>query len=54
MKKSIVQACLTTLEKIEFLVPDYSYFRIKAHEEGQQDVVAINERLPQLNENDLV
>lgn len=53
-EKTAVVACLQQLQEHGYIVPDLSYFRIKALEEGSQDVAVTTERLCELNEDNMV
>jgi hypothetical protein len=52
-ERTTVQKCLEQLSTNGYFVPDYSYFLIKALEEGES-VTTTAERLCRLNRNDMV
>ena len=52
-ERTAVQACLEQLNANGYFVPDYSYFLIKALEEGES-VITTAKRLCRLNEHDMV
>jgi hypothetical protein len=52
-ERTAVQACLQQLSGHGYFVPDYSYFLIKALDEGES-VTKTAERLCRLNEHDMV
>jgi hypothetical protein len=52
-ERTAIQKCLEQLSANGYFVPDYSYFLIKALEEGES-VTTTAERLCRLNRNDMV
>jgi hypothetical protein len=52
-ERTAIQKCLEQLSTNGYFLPDYSYFLIKALEEGQS-VTTTAERLCRLNHNDMV
>jgi hypothetical protein len=52
-KRTAIQKCFEQFSANGYFVPDYSYFLIKALEEGES-VTTTAERLCRLNRNDMV
>jgi len=53
-ERSVVEACLEKLKEHGYFVPDYSYFKIKALQEGSSSVIMTAEKLCLSNRHDIV
>ena len=53
-KRSIIEAYLSELERHGYLIPDLSWFKIKALQQNQHDIVSLYENLSQENLHDIV
>jgi hypothetical protein len=53
-ERSAMEACLAKLERHGYLIPDLSWFKIRAVQQNEYDIVSLCERLAQGNQNDMV
>ena len=53
-ERTAIKACLLELEIYGYLIPDLSWFKIKALQQNQHDVVGICEILSRENLHDIV
>ena len=53
-ERTVIKACLLELESYGYLIPDLSWFKIKALRRNQHDNVSICESLSQENLHDIV
>ena len=53
-ERTTIKACLLELESYGYLIPDLSWFKIKALRRNQHDVVSICESLSRENLHDIV
>ena len=53
-ERTAIKACLLKLESYSYLIPDLSWFKIKALRRNQHDIVSICESLSRENLHDIV
>ena len=53
-ERTAIKACLLELESYGYLIPDLSWFKIKALQQNQQDIVTLCETLSRENLYDIV
>ena len=53
-ERSAIDACLLELENYGYLIPDLSWFKIKALQQNQHDIVSLCETLSWENLYDIV
>ena len=53
-ERRAIEACLLKLQNYGYLIPDLSWFKIKALQHNHQDIVALCETLSQENLYDIV
>jgi len=53
-ERTAIKACLLELESYGYLIPDLSWFKIKALRRNQHDIVSICESLSRENLHDIV
>ena len=53
-KRRAIQDCLLELQNYSYLIPDLSWFKIKALQQNQQDIVSLCETLSLENLYDIV
>ena len=53
-KRRAIQVCLLELQNYSYLILDLSWFKIKALQQNQQDIVSLCETLSQENLYDIV
>jgi hypothetical protein len=49
-ERSIMKACLLELERHSYLIPNLSWFKIRALQQNEYDIVSFYERLAQENQ----
>jgi hypothetical protein len=52
-ERSVMEACLLELERHGYLIPDLSWFRIRALQQNEHDIVSFHKRFAQENQNDM-
>jgi hypothetical protein len=53
-ERNAMEACLVELERHDYLIPDLSWFKIRALQQNEHDIISLCERLAQENQNDMV
>ena len=53
-ERRAIEACLLELQNYGYLIPDLSWFKIKALQQNQQDIVTLCETISQENLYDIV
>jgi len=53
-ERRAIEACLLELENYGYLIPDLSWFKIKALQQNQQDIITLCETLSRENLYDIV
>ena len=53
-ERTAIKACLLEFESYGYLIPDLSWFKIKALRQNQHDIVSLYERLSRENLHDIV
>ena len=53
-ERTVIKSCLLKLESYGYLIPDLSWFKIKALRRNQHDIVSLCESLSRENLHDIV
>jgi hypothetical protein len=53
-ERNAIEACLTELKRHGYLNPDLLWFKIRALQQNEHDIISLCERLAQENQNDMV